>query len=196
MGIRERIKNEFGENALDFGLFFKYKAGLRFELSEGDSYIEMFISAYKKAEKILESAFKGSKKITVCLAYYGEDTILDNLSSLKGLEDCQIKIKNNESWEQYRKEDESQRIFVAFETDKKELIKILWAVLATELGIKPQIGCDPYFIDFKNRILAHPYDDRGMDIIGNNKQRLQELYRKYNKYLLKCNVDEMKKHYQ
>jgi len=44
--------------------------------------------------------------------------------------------------------------------------------------------------------LAHPYDDRGMDIIGNNKQRLQELYRKYNKYLLKCNVDEMKKHYQ
>ena len=156
MNIREKIENEFGKNALNHGLYFKHKAGLRFELSEGNSYIEMFISAYKKSEKILQSAFEGSEKITVCLAYYGEDTILENLSSLKGLEDCQIIIKDHESWKKYDPEDESQRIFVAFEIGKKELTKILWGVLATELGITPKIGCDPYFIDFKNKIIAHP----------------------------------------
>lgn len=195
MSIRKKIEDEFGENALNYALFFKYETALRFELSEGKSYIEMFVSAYKKAEKILESAFQGSEKITVCLAYYGEATILDNLSSLKGIEDCQITIEDYESWEKHDSENESQRVFVAFEINKEELTKILWGVLATELGITPQIGCDPYFIDFKNKILANPYDDRGMDIIGENKQLLQELYNKYHEYLLKCNIDDMKKHY-
>lgn len=196
MSIREKIKNEFGENALDHALFFKYEDSLRFELSEGKSYIEMFVSAYKKAEKILECAFEGSEKITVCLAYYGEGTILDNLSSLKGLEACQVTIENSESWEKYNSENECQRIFVAFEINKEELIKILWGVLATELGVTPQIGCDPYFIDFKNKILANPYDDRGMDIIGLNKKRLKKIYTKYHGYLLKCNIEEMRKYYK
>jgi len=53
MSIREKIENEFEEKSLDHALFFKYETGLHFELSEGKSYIEMFVSAYKKAEKIL-----------------------------------------------------------------------------------------------------------------------------------------------
>ena len=72
----------------------------------------------------MQSAFKGSQKITVCLAYYGEDTILKNLSSLKGLEDCEVTMKDHESWVKY--DGDNQRIFVGFEIDKKELIKILW----------------------------------------------------------------------
>ena len=69
-------------------------------------------------------------------------------------------------------------------------------MLATEIGITPQIGCDPYFIDFNNKVLANPYDDRGMDIIGSNKKLLQKLYTEHNDYLLGCNVEEMKKIYE
>ncbi len=80
MSIREK---EFGEKSLDYALSFKYKTGLRFGLSEGSLTLKMFVSAYKKIEKILKYAFQGSNKTTVCLVYYGEDTILSNLSSLK-----------------------------------------------------------------------------------------------------------------
>ena len=196
MSIKTKIESTFGEKALDHALFYNHQAGLRFELSEGKTYIEMFISAYKKAEKILKSAFEGSEKIVICLAYYGEDTILENLSSLKGLEDCQIKINNPESWEKYDSENESQRIYIAFTSSKAKIKNVLWGVLATELGITPQIGCTAYFIDFKNKIIASPYDDRGMDIIGSNKQRLQFLYRKHQKYLLKHDINEMQKYYK
>jgi hypothetical protein len=196
VNIKAKIENTFGEKSLDHALFYNHQAGLRFELSEGESYIEMFISAYQKAEKILQSAFEGSERIVICLAYYGEDTILENLSSLKGLEDCQITVNNPESWEKYDSEDESKRIFIAFTSNKKEIKKVLWGVLATELGITPQIGCTAYFIDFNNKIIASPYDDRGMDIIGSNKQRLQMLYTKHQNYLLNHDINEMKKHYK
>jgi hypothetical protein len=194
--MKTKIESTFGEKALDHALFYNHQAGLRFELSEGNSYIEMFISAYKKAEKILESAFEGSEKIVICLAYYGEDTILENLSSLKGLEDCQITMNDPESWEKYDSENESKRIYIAFTSSKTEIKNVLWGVLATELGITPQIGCTAYFIDFNNKIIASPYDDRGMDIIGSNKQWLQFLYTKHRRYLLEHDINEMKKHYK
>jgi hypothetical protein len=196
VSIKTKIESTFGEKALDHALFYNHQAGLRFELSEGNSYIEMFISAYKKAEKILESAFEGSEKIVICLAYYGEDTILENLSSLKGLEDCQITMNDPESWEKYDSENESKRIYIAFTSSKAEIKNVLWGVLATELGITPQIGCTAYFIDFNNKIIASPYDDRGMDIIGSNKQWLQFLYTKHRRYLLEHDINEMKKHYK
>ena len=62
MSIREKIEKEFGERALDHGLYIKHKEGLRFELSEGNSYIEMFMSAYKKAEKYCKVHLRGVKK--------------------------------------------------------------------------------------------------------------------------------------
>ncbi len=195
MDIRTKIENTFGKKALDHALFYNHKAGLRFELSEGKSYIEMFTSAYKKAEEILQDAFEGCETVDVCLAYYGEDTVLENLSSLRGLEDCQITLTDYQEWEQYNKEDESNRIFISFSYNKNELKKILWGVLATELGITPQIGCDAYFIDFKNKIIANPYDDRGMDIIGKNRSLMQKLYTNHFDYLLKHDIEEMKKYY-
>lgn len=196
MNKKEKIENIFGSKALDHALFYNHKGGLRFKLSEGKSYIEMFISAYNKAEKILQSAFDGNENIIICLAYYTEDTIQEKRLSLKGLEDCQIEIDGYESWQTTSLEDETQRVFIAFDiTDKKEISKILWGVLAIELGVSPQLGCTAYFIDFDNKIIASPYDDRGMDIIGKNKQRLQMLYTKFHHYLLKYDIDEMEKHY-
>ncbi|MDJ0535756.1 MAG: DUF3885 domain-containing protein [Xenococcaceae cyanobacterium MO_207.B15] len=43
---------------------------------------------------------------------------------------------------------------------------ILWAICSKDLGIQPSAKIDCYFIDFKKQIIAHPYDDRGMDIVA------------------------------
>ena len=43
---------------------------------------------------------------------------------------------------------------------------ILWAICSQDLGIKPSANIDDYFIDFEKCIIAHPYDDRGMDIVA------------------------------
>jgi Domain of unknown function (DUF3885) len=41
-----------------------------------------------------------------------------------------------------------------------------------------------YLLSLDQQILFHPYDDRGMDIIGNNRVVLEQIYTKFNDWLL------------
>jgi hypothetical protein len=48
-----------------------------------------------------------------------------------------------------------------------------------------------YIFDLDNGILAHPYDDRGMDVIGPNKVILKNLYETQKKFLLDHDIKQM-----
>jgi hypothetical protein len=41
-----------------------------------------------------------------------------------------------------------------------------------------------YLLSLDRQILFHPYDDHGMDIIGNNRVVLEQIYTKFNDWLL------------
>ncbi|MEL6496497.1 MAG: hypothetical protein AAFQ41_15445, partial [Cyanobacteria bacterium J06623_7] len=70
--IKDKLNSSFGIDKLEHALFYNWKYGLRFELSIGGSYVEMFTKAYDRARKLLDRAFEHSDEIHVLLRFYGD----------------------------------------------------------------------------------------------------------------------------
>ncbi|WKB56073.1 DUF3885 domain-containing protein [Eleftheria terrae] len=71
MRIRDEIENVFNGKTFLRPLFYRYPGGLRFELSEGGSAIDQFLTALRKGQQICESVFEGQQVLTVCLRVRG-----------------------------------------------------------------------------------------------------------------------------
>ena len=194
--MKDTIESTFGTKALEHALFYEHEGSLRFELSEGGSFVEMFIQAFNKATEVINSVFSETVDISVCLAFYGNKTLLGNLSVFKSLVDCQIEVPKEDCqiWQKQYPEGEL-RTFIAFSTTKKELSKFIWSALACDMGVKPRVNCNIYLYSNELGILVHPYDDRGMDILGPNKKLLEKLYSTFHHYLLEYDIEEMDKTY-
>jgi hypothetical protein len=199
---RSRILQVFGDRALEHGLFYLHADCLRVELSGGSNYIKMFLRAYERSTAIIDFCLGDLQTITVCLSFYGSSPLVGNLSVFRNLRKCGIIIpKTAEIWQQQEKHvfDEDWdliRTFICFDIEFSQVDLFLWGTLANELGIRPRSSCSLYLFDLDRQILCHPYDDRGMDIIGNNKSALQQIYNKFNSLLLDYDRQTMDKYFQ
>jgi hypothetical protein len=195
--IRQSIESVFGKNVLDHALFYENEGSLRFELSEGGSYAEMFFQAYVKASELLGAVFEEQEEVHACIGFYGEKKLLGSLSVFRGIRECQITIPKSECeiWQGIEPKEELLRTYIVFPVQKGDLPKLLWSALASDLGVRPRANCDVYLFSIKQGILVHPYDDRGMDVIGPNKAFLQSLFNKYKHYLLEYDMAVMERQY-
>ncbi|MDF0732408.1 DUF3885 domain-containing protein [Pseudomonas entomophila] len=81
---------------------------------------------------------------------------------------------------------------LTFEVPVSLLETLLWCALAKDFRvIQPNPGCDVYLFNLNNKILAFPYDDRGMDVVGSNRELLFALYEKHQRYLLESDHPEI-----
>ncbi|WP_432464575.1 DUF3885 domain-containing protein [Agarivorans sp. QJM3NY_33] len=185
----------FGKNSFQNAIFYSNEQCLRFELSEGkeeDSYVKMFTSALNKSTEIIETIFEKSETISICLTFLG-DSYLSNFSVFKELKDLQIDIpKEHFNLREWIEDDEWNRNYLFFNINKSELHKFLFGKLGTELGIKPSLWFGLYIFDINLGVLVHPYDDRGMDVVGTNKFMIKRLYKKYHSYLLNYDINAMR----
>ncbi len=190
LAYQSRISHIFGDNALAHGLFYLHSPSLRIELSGDRPYLQMFLRAYERSKAIIDFGLGDLQTITVCLSFYGVKSLVGNLSVFRNLHKCGIAIpKTAEIWsvraERVFDEDwELMRNFICFDIKFIEVELFLWGTLANELGIRPRSGCSLYLFDFDRQILFHPYDDRGMDIIGSDLGLLHQIYLKFNDWLL------------
>ena len=188
--IRERLTEVFGPRALRSALFYHHAPALRFELSRGGGYVTMFTQAYDRGRELLDAIFRGSDEITVVLSFLSSDRLLGRLSVFRSLRDCDIEIgRPREVWTEDTDEDDWAEdgetwTFVAFRAEKEALHRLLWGAVAAEIGVHPRLLCSAHLADPDRGVLAHPYDDRGMDVIGSDHAFLRELYARFNPYLL------------
>ncbi|MCD4484228.1 DUF3885 domain-containing protein [Chromobacterium vaccinii] len=190
--LRNGAFKKLGPNAFEHALFYKHQDAIRFELSAEGSYIDMFIEALSKAELIINDVFSASNDLQVCVSSYYSDSPFELRAVLRELKMCEISIPcERDYWVSADPEsDRSYRVFVIFSISKSDIRKIIWGAVAMDLGIKPSIRGSVYIYSLTNGVLAHPYDDRGMDIIGDTAI-LSELYRKYNAFLLEYDREAM-----
>jgi hypothetical protein len=111
-----------------------------------------------------------------------------SLPVFRALRECGLRVEwPCEMWTE-KPEDEywsdAERVFMAFRLGRDAMHRLLWGALAPSLGIRPELVCDVYLADLERGVLAHPYDDRGMDVIGPNQALLRDLYTRFNAYLL------------
>ncbi|WP_064014068.1 DUF3885 domain-containing protein [Deinococcus puniceus] len=195
-----QIQNVFGAEALAFGLFYKQPYALRFELSRGGPYIRMFTRAYDLSRTILAQAFGTSPRLIVALSYFSENsgpTVSERRRFRRALKACGVLLPGNHQQVCLPHSDEEggifNRVFVLFEIQRDDLPLLLWGVLASELGIRPRLQCSLYVADVSRRLLAHPYDDRGMDVIAPQASVLAGLHKTFNANLLDHDRERMDK---
>ncbi|WP_269532848.1 DUF3885 domain-containing protein [Chitinimonas sp. BJYL2] len=200
MPLQTKIHTAFHGKLFLRPLFYSYPNGLRFELSENGSFIDMFLCAMQKAQVIIRDIFPDESKITVCLRFWSSGSRAEFKRIAKELNSLELKVPTQrEIWAElnddrdYDDEDgESYWINIAFHANPDQLSKLLWCALAVDLGsIRPKLGCLVYFINLESELAAFPYDDRGMDVIGNSLEKLLFLYQKHNNYLLDHDREQM-----
>ncbi|MCP4823297.1 MAG: DUF3885 domain-containing protein [Shimia sp.] len=73
---------------------------------------------------------------------------------------------------------------------------MLWLTLAAELGIRPRLTTDVYFVDFDHNLVLNPYDDRGMDVADVTKEALRPAFRDFGLWILEWNRPEIQAHFE
>jgi hypothetical protein len=193
MTLRSSLETVFSEKAFLRPLFYKYPGGLRFELSEGGSFLEQLLTALRKATEICADIFPSQEPITICLRSHTWSNPFCHREILSNLGAAGIVIpKAREIWlEPIDKQDwfdDSQPewwLNVAFKASQTLIQSFLWCALAKDFStIRPNPGCLVYLFNLKSELMVWAYDDRGMDVVGPNKTALEKLYFKHSKYLL------------
>jgi len=188
----EQAFNLFGKHSFSNAIFYSNENCLRFELAEGGSRTNQFVTALNKARQLLDELFSGIEKVSVCIAFSGERYI-ESKSQFRELKDLGIRIpKKRFMLREWVEDEEWHRNYLIFDIDIVDIERLLFGKIGTELGISPSFWFDIYFYNTELGVLAHPYDDRGMDVVGPNKSLLTKLYDSRNQWLLDYDLDRMK----
>lgn len=193
--------------AFPHALFYEWEHTLRFELGGEDvptaRPLKRFNQALHRAHTIAEALFKDTEDLWLLTSYYGEKPRFKK--HLKPLKHCGLAPANvihlgavaqhdtdyiaEFGCDQFRFWDTIQL------TEKSQLQEVLWLALGAELGIRPRLVTDVYFVDFAQNLVLHPYDDRGMDVAATNKDALIPLYHTFGDWLLEWNRPEIQAHF-
>ncbi|BBM02521.1 DUF3885 domain-containing protein [Microbulbifer sp. GL-2] len=190
MNIRESIQSQFSGKAFERPLFYSHDKGLRFELSLGGDWLDQFDLALRKSHEICEDIF--DKEIVACYRIFSDEPLVSSISTFRELRDIGLfperdkehwfeRVAVDEDW--IEDENEDYWHTVAVKLPKSSLKKLLWCSMAQDLGVKPCPQVNIYLFDLSKGVEVWPYDDRGMDVIGNTAM-LSQLYKKFNSYLL------------
>ncbi len=167
-------------------VFYNNKCGIRFSLSKKEnSDVNRFLECFSNTRKLFELTFQNSKEIYVVLELFDyEKTKSDNP---RGLEELNkrgfVPGKNFKRSTFHDKEEDFYRYRYLFKEQKESpsVDVLLWAVLGSDLGIKPSAEVDAYLIDEAEELLFHPYDDRGCDIVSSDEKKIMPIYEKLKK---------------
>jgi hypothetical protein len=185
---RDSLYEVFGPRALRWGLFYANERALRFELSTSGGHLEQFEGAWDRGREILDVVFRETDRVAVVLSWIVERRApLGHLAVFRALRECGLRVERPyDAWTETSEEDwgDAERVFVAFRAGRDVIRPLLWGALAADLGIRPRLLCEVYLADVERGVLAHPYDDRGMDVIGPNRPLLRDLHTRFTAYLL------------
>lgn len=202
--IKNKLRRAFGIDKLEYALFYNWQYSLRFELNTSGSYVEMFTSAYNRARKLLEHTFKNSNELYVLVRFYNYSPD-DNkqYKEMRRLKRCGFELPKQYlvdkssyicfAGEEDEHEEWHHEYLLLIEINNCNYLAILWAICSQDLGIQPSAKVEGYFIDFQRQIIAHPYDDRGMDIVATKKEAIEFLYRDYYHWLLDYDLELMQR---
>ncbi|WPD75488.1 DUF3885 domain-containing protein [Dickeya fangzhongdai] len=173
-------------------LFYQNPGALRFSLSESGHALQQFITAHRKASEIAEYIFSPGSLSYLCLRFYGNRRLIVSRPLLRQLKQMELlPVTQTEYWQEPfdpTSDDEPDMgvwHHIAFRLQPEMLSSALWCALATDFPcIQPNPHALVYLINAEQRVALFPYDDRGMDVIGDNHSRLSELYHRFNHYLL------------
>ncbi|SDS94440.1 protein of unknown function [Pseudomonas sp. Z003-0.4C(8344-21)] len=193
MNLHSEIERIFAGKAFARPLFHSCPGGLRFELSGSGGVIEQFLTALLKAKEICSDIFLNDTTLVACLRVHSGANKFAHRPRIQALRSAGINIPSECSvWSEeidpqqwFCDEEPEFWINVAFEAPATLLQSLLWCALTKDFAaIQPNPQCAVYLFNLNKQVMVFPYDDRGMDVVGPNKDLLAKLYRQFPGYLL------------
>lgn len=181
-------------------LFYNFPGGLRFELSEGGGPLDQVLTALRKALVICADVFAQEASIHIHLQKYYPSSRFQLRHTLRELELAGLSIPRcREIWAEQVPSGEQDAgdgaefwINLAFELPKAKLQNLLWCAFTSDFPqLHPNPRCLVYLISPEQGIIVHPYDDRGMDVVGGKRAPLRKLYHEHKRWLLDYDIETM-----
>ncbi|MDM5179910.1 DUF3885 domain-containing protein [Massilia sp. DJPM01] len=198
MKLREQIEQLVDGKPYRHALFYNFPGGLRLRMSEGGDYFGRVLTALGKATAVCEDVFAGADTMVVHLQRYATPKRFDLRFALKQLDLAGITIpRARDIWAELVPRDEPDDddnwwLHLVFELPRSQLQNLLWCAFACDVReLRPNPHCLVYLINPELGLIVHPYDDRGMDVIGKNGSALKHLYTVHQTLLLEYDLDAM-----
>lgn len=195
--VNEYVLENFPGLRLTPPLFYNWQIGIRFEIGVGYNVNAAYLhnpyidNAYKRAVTLFKSlhaddddifviadavGFGGGRryksKLHIFSRYIREKAVLKKLQHIAVSYTCSDD------------DDKTHRFFLRCKAGDVRYIPMLRAICNQDMGIKPSISQDIYFINIKKRTIFHLYDDRGCDILAAAAETIRDMYETYNSWIL------------
>ena len=189
-------KSNFGDISLQPPVFYKFPAGIRFEMGDDnedddDRYIE---GAKSRALSIFNELFDKDDEIYLVVdscekysdLYWSRP--LNNISLVRKFisktdeEYCYKKLVA--TYEDDEEEYPYDRYIIKTSRDSIDADKLISEIVESELKGKSSLSNSVFLVNKNSGILYFLYDDRGLDIAANDKQKLKGIYIKFNDWIL------------
>ncbi|KGL41318.1 hypothetical protein BMT55_03410 [Listeria newyorkensis] len=165
------FSHNFGKLQLEPPLFYHAPVGIRFELGDPAEMDEeiYFKRVNYRAKRLFQEIFEPSD-----LIYLVVDKDTDSIR----------RYLKNKNLKYSLSMDSNSRIILKCKIEDLRCIRMLQAILNVDLIRKPRLRGQCWFINTRTNIIFHAYDDRGLDIVGNEASLLRSLYTQYQDWIL------------
>jgi hypothetical protein len=183
---------------LPHALFYHCGFGLRFELAYGDyqrgDRIPSFLQAIDRARAITAATFPDWQKVTLMISQFGDRSahtkrrVTTQLKTLgihvAALEPAGVIAQEDQYAIAECGEDSYRHWFTLRVETPVDIDKLIWGCITKELHISPSFRTiEVYMLDLDRGIALQIYDDRGMDVVGNDLAVLRPLYKDLNAWI-------------
>ncbi|KQU21724.1 hypothetical protein ASG65_21535 [Bacillus sp. Leaf13] len=199
------METNFPNLSLRPALFYSWDIGIRFELGvewkieydfENSPYLK---GVYKRAINLFKSLHLDDEEIFVVANVndYGYKKVNIFYPFVRD-KDVLYKLKHKVIPYVFPEDDEegryiTHRFMLRCKTSDIRYVPLLKAICNQDMGIRPSIFHDIFFININRDTIFHVYDDRGCDLLAKSAETIRDIYNKYNEWILDYDREEIDK---
>ncbi|URT72721.1 DUF3885 domain-containing protein [Cytobacillus firmus] len=208
MELNNFMNENFTNLELRPALFYSWDIGIRFNLGvdydsdccyENSPYLR---GVYKRAITLFKTLHLQEDVIFVVANVndFGDNAAFNRKLNIfsKYIQDKSVlkKLKHTTLPYVFPEDDEdgkyqTHRFILKCKTSDIKYIPLLKAICNQDMGIKPKIYHDVFFINIKKETIFHVYDDRGCDLLATSPETIRDIYGKYNDWILDYDRNEI-----
>jgi hypothetical protein len=192
----------FGPEWKTPGLFYAYEPALRFELGIGSHPLDRFLSALERAARIATHLIGDVNDLTLVVMSWPDperSSVTGLLQLCRALRGCGLPIPDRQLLRLQPANDKSQApggLQMTAPIGAEQVRRVLWAAVGHDLGIQPRVPARLYLASTSRGVLLHPYDDRGMDVVGTSVDSIRSAYKEFESWLLSNDLERMKRTFE
>lgn len=210
MELNKYLEEHFKHLTLRSPLFYSWDVSLRFELGDPSMfeinkkhYMEQ---VYDRSLELFKALHDKEDEVLVVTHAYFADTPKNKVKKLnlykkyiykkEPIRALRLEIFPDIDCEPDEIPDPSNNVYRYWTHCRIEdlnYIQLIKAICNQDVGIKPMIYHQVYFINITQNTIFHIYDDRGCDVIASSREELMRVFEGFNDWILDYDRERMNK---